>query len=76
MYFVYSKTDELFISEDLTIVNVAVNLELCQNLEKSTYIHSTNIQFPSLIFNGCNATWVFRTVEERDKELDHMLRRH
>jgi hypothetical protein len=56
-----------------SVVNNPVNLALCRSLSKSRYHwYPDNVGKPSILFNGCDTEWVFKSEAERDAEFDRL----
>lgn len=56
------------------VINHAINIDLCTRLRKSTLNwYPDNTGKPSVEFDGCDAIWVFETVEQRDKEYSRVV---
>jgi len=49
--------------------NDPVNLNMCQRISKSTHnYYPDNTGIPSIVFHGCDASWNYPKVEDRDKD--------
>lgn len=56
-------------------VNHIVNISLCQGLvEFQEKYDQDNIGLPALRFKGCDIRWIFTDKEERQKEIDRIMR--
>jgi hypothetical protein len=57
-----------------TVVNHAVNLDLCQKIRKTRLSwYPDNTGKPAIDFDGCDAKWTFNTEAERDGEYSRLV---
>lgn len=56
------------------IVNHAVNIDLCQRVEKARVAwYPDNVGIPSIRFVGCGTEWSYMSDAERDADYDRII---
>lgn len=57
-----------------TIFNHPVNVDLCTQVRRSRERwYPDNKGKPSIVFEGCDAKWVYDSDKERDADYEHLL---
>ena len=71
-YFVKCTVESVMYGRDL-ITNNPVNLDCCKYIKKSKYnLYPDNKGYPAITFEGCDAQWVYSSVEARDIDFERI----
>jgi len=72
--FVSCSVPEVIYRRGSSVVNHAVNLDLCRKIRKSRLNwYPDNVGLPAIDFDGCDAKWTFNNETERDAEYDRLI---
>lgn len=73
-HFIKCSTPDITYLRGETVMNHAVNIDLCTKLRKSKLNwYPDNAGRSAIDFDGCDTKWAFETPAERDAEYDRII---